>query len=404
MASSVTIDNHVFQEHLFEKVASKVREMVQWFLNRVMQEEQMLFLGCMGYERTTVRRGYRNGYDNRRLDTQWGSIHLRVPKVRNTLQPFRTRVFDRYRRRQGRLDKLVEQWMAFGMSTRKAGHALHNAFDCLVSPETVSRIIAELDEEIAAFHTRPFEKGYRYLFLDAKHGCIKRSGRRSRRGRKGRAVLLLAWGIDHRGKEELVDFRVAPGEDEASWTAFLTDLEARGLRAENRWAEKLEMIISDDAGGIEAALGTVYPTVPRQLCIFHKLQNIATHLHDRKHRKAILADAAKIYRGLATVQQARGRLRRWARRWYDSEPEAVEQFVAAFESTLRHLAAGPEFMKRVGTNNPIERFIRELTRRFNTMGAFANARSWERATLLMWKHLKLAGYPHSSQSQFTRNS
>ena len=211
MASSVTVDNHVFQEHLFEKVASKVRQMVQWFLNRVMQEEQMLFLGCMDYERTTVRRGYRNGYDNRRLDTQWGTLRLRVPKVRNTPEPFRTRVFDRYRRRQGQLDKLVEQWMAFGMSTRKAGHALHNAFDCLVSPETVSRIMAELDEEIAAFHRRPFEKGYRYLFLDAKHGCIKRSGLRSRRGRKRRAVLLLAWGVDHRGKEELVDFRVAPG-------------------------------------------------------------------------------------------------------------------------------------------------------------------------------------------------
>ena len=55
MAGNVTVDNHVFQEHLFKKVASKVREMVQWLLNRVMQEEQMLFLGCMGYERTTVR-------------------------------------------------------------------------------------------------------------------------------------------------------------------------------------------------------------------------------------------------------------------------------------------------------------------------------------------------------------
>jgi len=50
-------------------------------------------------------------------------------------------------------------------------------------------------------------------------------------------------------------------------------------------------------------------------------------------------------------------------------------------------------MERMGTNNAIERFTRELNRRFKTMGAFANAASWERATYLMWKHLKLARIP-----------
>ena len=55
MSSSVAVDNRVFQEHLFNKVGSKVRERVQWFLNRVMQEEQLLFLGCMDYERTNMR-------------------------------------------------------------------------------------------------------------------------------------------------------------------------------------------------------------------------------------------------------------------------------------------------------------------------------------------------------------
>jgi len=130
--------------------------------------------------------GYRNGCDNRRLDTQW---------------------------------------MAFGMSTHKIGRALHAAFDCLVSPETINCIIAELHEEIAAFHGRPFGKGYRYLFLDGKQGCIKRYSPRSRRG--GKRSRALAAGLGHRPprKEELVDFRVAL---EASWTAFLTDLEARG--------------------------------------------------------------------------------------------------------------------------------------------------------------------------------
>ena len=77
------------------------------------------------------------------------------------------------------------------------------------------------------------------------------------------------------------------------------------------------------------------------------------------------------------------------------------KFAATFESTLRHLAAAPEFAKRVATNNPVERFIRELNRRFSMMGAFTDERSWERATYLVWKHLKLAGYPNRTQIHFT---
>ena len=108
MTSSVSADNRVFQGRLFGNLRVKVRELVGRFLDRVMREEQMLFLGCVNYERTAVRRGYRNGSRERRLDTQWGPITLHVPKVRKTREPFRTRIFERYERRQGEMDALME--------------------------------------------------------------------------------------------------------------------------------------------------------------------------------------------------------------------------------------------------------------------------------------------------------
>ena len=148
----------------------------------------------------------------------------------------------------------------------------------------------------------------------------------------------------------------------------------------------------------------VYPGVPHQLCVLHKLKNIAEHLRDRKNRRAILAEASAIYHHVLDAPQARARQRRWARNWGKIEPEAVENFSADFELTLRYLTAAPRFRGRVKTNSPVERFIRELNRKFRQMGAFANPQSWERATYLVWRHLKPRGYRNSTKNLFTRDS
>ena len=402
METSVCDDGSNFQQLLLDRFAERVRKQVGSLLNRVLELEQMLHLGCCPYERTTTRRGHRNGYDARWLETRWGPVRLRVPKVRGTQEPFRPRALVRYGRREAALGKAIELWAASGMSTRKVARAVHETFGCLLSATAVSRILARVDEEVAAFHRRRWSRGYRYLYLDGKHGSVLQKGRRGLRKRPG--TLLVAWGIDHGGNREVVDFRVARGEDAASWTAFLTDLERRGVRGENRWAEQLEMIVTDGAGGIESALDTVYPGVPRQLCVFHKVQAIASHLRDRSNRAEILKGAARIYWGAGSAPQARARYRRWAQRWQEIEPEAVACFRADFDETLHYLTAPPTYRRALKTNNPIERLIEELERKFASVSVFANEQSWERITFLVWKHLKLAGHPKSPKSHFTRKS
>ncbi|MFO8007071.1 MAG: transposase, partial [Candidatus Brocadiia bacterium] len=98
----------------------------------------------------------------------------------------------------------------------------------------------------------------------------------------------------------------------------------------------LETIVTDGDGGLLAALWMVHPRVPKQRCIFHKVQNIADHLRDRSRRGAILSEAAAIYEGLRTPYQARRRLRLWARRWEQLEPEAVRRFSYEFADSLTY--------------------------------------------------------------------
>lgn len=63
---------------------------------------------------------------------------------------------------------------------------------------------------------------------------------------------------------------MAEDESKAAWEGLLTCLENRGVYRERG----LELIVHDGGKGLAAALNFLYPTVPHQRCVFHKLRSI----------------------------------------------------------------------------------------------------------------------------------
>jgi putative transposase len=392
------------QEALWKSLQDEARQVMEGTLNRMMEAERMIFVGVAPYERAAVRRGRRNGYDGRTVDSRFGPLRLRIPKVRQSAERFRTRMLRAYQRRQEALDQLALEWVACGMSTRTVSEQLHRAFGALASPGTISALVGQVDAERMAFHQRRFSRGYRYVYLDGKHGKVSRPSAHRGRGRARGAVLLLAWGIRHDGSEELIDFRVAPGESEASWSNFLLSLKDRGLVEETRFGERLERIISDGDGGIEAALAMVYPETPQQVCVFHKIKNLLPDLTDRSCRGAIQGEAGAIFEATHRAE-ALARLERWKGRWQAREPAAVGHFLRDLDRMLLFYESEPELRRRLKTSNPIERFIRELERKFERVGVFPSPGSWERLTYLVYRQLAHRGYaPIRHVVAFTRTS
>jgi len=401
----VTHRDEAMQEAIWARLTDEARKVMERLLNRTMEAERRLFLGCAPYERTPNRRGRRNGYDARRLDSRWGPLRLRVPKVRDGRGPFRPRTLRAYQRRRRSLERCVVEWVACGMSTRAASREVHRAFGAILSAGTVSRLVAQLDDEIARFHRRRFERGFRYIYLDGKHGKVCRPRRRGRgRGPARKGVLLLAWGIRHDGVEELIDFRVAPDESEASWDGFLRSLRERGVVEENRWGERLERIVTDGDSGLAAALALNYPETPHQVCVFHKIKNLLGDLIDKSCKARIQGEAGGIFEA-QTRAEAVARLARWRRRWERREPVAVAHFIRDIDRMLLFYESPRRLRRRLKTSNPIERFIRELDRKFERVGVFPSRRSWERTTYLVYRHLLERGYrPLRPLSAFTRDS
>lgn len=313
----------------------------------------------------------RNGSYRRHLLTGMGDVALCVPRTRTFSG---VGVIEAYARREPWIDRVILASFVFGLSTRKVGETLLPMLGERVSPSTVSRVAAVLDQAVEAFHRRPLTGHYRVLMLD---GVVL--SRRTGAGAQRRPVLV-ALGITAAGKKEILDFRLARGEGQSAWEEFLTDLERRGLTAAG-----LELIVSDGGGGLLAALPTVYPGIPVQRCWAHKARNVLD-----KVRKG---DWERVKRGLSQISHAQDRTaarsaaRRFAARWERTYPAAVRCLRADLDELLEFFRfPDPGWRKAARTTNAIERRFREVRRRTRPMGVFSERTSMERILFAVFVH------------------
>jgi transposase-like protein len=305
----------------------------------------------------------RNGSFRRGLLTALGAIELAVPRSRTMSA---VEVVQRDARRERAVDRVILACFVFGLSTRKVGEALLPLLGERVSPATVSRVARVLDQAVAAFHRRPLPPRYRVLILD---GVVL--SRRTGAGAIQRPVLV-ALGLTATGRKEILDFRLAPGESQIAWEAFLDDLHRRGLTGAG-----LELIVSDGGKGLLAALPLLYPGIPVQRCWAHKTRNVLDRLR-RADREAARRDLHRISHAVDRVA-ARRAARRFADRWEARYPAAVRCLRQDLDSLLEFLRFPDEdWRAATRTTNAIERRFREVKRRTRPMGVFSDRTSIER--------------------------
>ncbi|HDQ99458.1 MAG TPA: IS256 family transposase [candidate division WOR-3 bacterium] len=362
-----------FQDDEMEAVYRPMRNSLRLFLQGLMEAERTALVCAQPYKRAKRRSGQRNGYYRRNLLTAFGMIReLLVPRLRSG--GFRTKVFERYRRRLRAADNYIRALFLGGASTREVGELLDRLWGVRLSASAVSNIVQLLDEEVRKFHRRPLTDEYRVLMLDGV--WVKVSGYKV-----VKKAVLVAYGIRFDGRREVIDFRVAQSESEAEWTAFLEDLSRRGVKG-----ERLDLVTVDGGGGVNAAQTVVYPHVARQRCWVHKLRNVMQKV-PAKHRQTCLGGARSIYQA-PNYRTAAQRCRRWAKQWRELAPKAVACLEGDIEDLLAHmrvLSKEPELWKRVRTTNAIERQFRELRKRTRPMCTFANNESCDRIVCALFQ-------------------
>ena len=347
---------------VWRMLEGEVKQYVKVRLERALAVETAARIGCGRYERSAARADYRNGSYGRDLLTSYGWIEgLEVPRLRYS--PVESEVFDRYRRRQGLLDRVLLESFLLGHATRKTRRLFGTLFGESVSAPTVSRVLAHLDDEADSFHSRPLLDRYRYLYLDGLWVTLRKPV-------KVRKVILVALGVMADGSREVVSFQLAPSESESCWWGFVSDMKARGVRSP-------QLVITDGAAGLIKAVQALYPRADHQRCGVHKAFEAASRVEDSRRCRSFRLAAVSIFEA-QTAGELRARLKVFTGRWSPREPKAVQSFLRGLDGCLTYLRYPPPLHRKLYNTNLIERYIEEIRRRTIPMRSFNNAQSAER--------------------------
>jgi transposase-like protein len=175
--------------------------------------------------------------------------------------------------------------------------------------------------------------------LQPAHGQQQdRLGRLRAIQRKYKVCVLVAVGVyPQSGRWGILGWTLAQGASQADWERLLSQLEARGVYRQRG----LELLIHDGGGGLEAALKQVYPQLPHQRCLFHKLRNLRQAIvlpagltpAQRRHARDLLLRLLRAIFNSSDRQQARQLTDLFCARYADTQPKLTACLLHHWEST-----------------------------------------------------------------------
>ncbi len=355
LSNVVRIDDGRIEDHLRQIVRGSVEET----LNSLLEAEADRLCNAGRYERSEARRDTRAGSYERKLHTTAGEVKLKVPKLRT--QTFETAIIERYRRRESSVEEALMEMYLAGVSVRRVEDITETLWGTRVSPSTVSNLNKKIYSQIETWRNRPIEGEHPYLYLD---GIVLK---RSWAGEVRNVSLLVAVAVNSDGFREILGIVEGAKEDKKGWSAFLKHLKERGLTG-------VELIVSDACMGLVESAAEFYPNAQWQRCVVHWYRNAFSKVPAGKMRevalmlKAIHAqESREAARAKATEVAAKLRAMRL--------PKVADWLEETVEETLVYYAFPNEHWRRIRTNNPLERIMREIRRRTRVVGAFPDGQS-----------------------------
>ncbi len=342
-------------------------------LERALAEEMT---GHLGYDKhDPAGRGSgnnRNGTTPKTVLTDVGAVDLAVPRDRNgTFEP------QIVRKGQTRLDGFNDRIIALyarGMTTRDIRAHLREMYDVDVSPDLISRVTDAVLEELAEWQSRPLDRVYPVIFIDALMVKI-------RDGVVANRPVYLAIGIDCEGAKQVLGLWVGPstGESAKFWLSRAVRAQVpRRRRRVHRVLRRADRPARRDRRGLAAGGRAAVRGAPDPRLAAVRLQQVlgaadpgpAADLHRRRRDR----------RG--------GRAGGLRRSWEDRYPAIVRLWRAHWEQFTPFLAFPPEVRRVIYTTNLIESMNARLRKVTRNRGQFPSEQAALKVLYLAVRNLE----------------
>jgi putative transposase len=347
---------------LLEQIASEgfdfIPELIRILVNSAMQIERQKYLGARPYERSEERQGYANGYKPKTVKTRLGEVTFNIPQVREG--GFYPGALEKGLRSERALNLTMAEMYVQGVSTRKVKAVIEQLCGSSVSSTQVSRASAQLDEVLQGWRSRLLGI-ILYLYLDARYEKVRVDGQIRD------VAVLMASGVDLKGKRTILGVSISLSEGEVHWRTFLQSLVTRGIGG-------VRLIISDDHPGLEAARKAVFGGVPWQRCQYHIQQNASAYVPRKDMLSEVAADIRTVFnapdRATADIYLAKivQKYEATASRLADWLEKNIPEGLTVFDFPVTH-------RRKIRTVNGLERVSEEVKRRTRVVGIFPNESS-----------------------------
>jgi transposase-like protein len=331
-------------------------------LRDALEAEVAEVLGRRRYERSEEFNGYRNGFGKRRKVTVGsGTMELRAPRVRDSLEPFDSQILRKYQRQSDSVKELIPELYLHGLATGDFELALRGLLGegASLSPASVSRLKEKWEGEYETWRKR-FLSDHRYVYLWCD-GIYPKAGVVG-----DKMALLVVLGLNENGVKEPLAIIEGYRESTESWGDVLRDLKERGLTDPR-------LFIGDGALGLWAAIGEVYPHADWQRCWCHKMRNVLS-CFPKRLKKEVAMQLRDMY-GAPTKEEANALIDSFAERYSRDYPRAVECLLRDRDKLLTFYSYPRGHWASIKTTNPIESIFSPVRLRTNAARRIKSPRS-----------------------------
>jgi len=337
-----------------EDINERLKELFKDTLQAIFEAEIEDHLGYKKHSPKGKNTGNnRNGYHQKTIKTRFGETEVDIPRDRNG--EFEPQIVKKYEKNSNQLEEQIIAMYAKGMSTRDIEDHMRDIYRIDVSPSMVSKITDKILPMILEWQSRPLERIYPIVYLDAIHFKVRKENRIINKA----AYSVL--GVNMAGLKEILGIWVGENESASFWLGVLNDLKSRGV-------EDILIVCKDGLSGFSEAINTVFPKTEIQLCVIHQIRNTLKYI-SFKQQKEVMADLKRVYQAL-TLEEAEMAFTEFKEKWSSKYPIVVRSWENNWLELAAYFKYPTGLRKIIYTTNTIEGYHRQLRKVTKTKTAY----------------------------------
>ncbi|MDE7382717.1 MAG: IS256 family transposase [Treponemataceae bacterium] len=352
-AIDLVLDQIDFHGMTAEELAGEdglLSRLTSLFYTRALEAEMEAHLGYRKNDKAGDNSGNsRNGHTPKTVITKDNeTVEVRVPRDRNgTFEPV---IIPKHERRSPLFNDQIISMYSFGMSCRDLQRHLQGVYGVEVSPELISNVTESVAADVREWRSRPLEKSYPILFLDALRVNSRQDGKNVNK------ALYVALAINWEGRKEALGLWLADTEGAKFWMGVLADIKNRGT-------EDILIACMDGLTGFPDAVRAVFPDTRVQHCVVHMIRN-STKFVSYKDLKAVCRDLREVY-SATSAEAGHEALEGFGRKWNGKYPMIQASWERNWNELAEFFNYPGEVRRAIYTTNAIESLnfsLRKVTR------------------------------------------